>query len=126
MVLPSGPRAKAPAGKKGQETSEIRMPVTWSDSLGTRLIYRLMFLDNNNLRSPITLSLKKNRLFKTKTMKHDKLYFKLFPCFCFRLLWLWFVFLDSVSVLRFNFEFLSVFPVRGAYFRVGICVSVFW
>ena len=60
-------------------------------------------------------------------MKHDKLYFKLFPCFCFRLLWLWFVFLDCVSVLRINFVFfLSVFPVGDAYFRIGICVSVFW
>ena len=60
-------------------------------------------------------------------MKHDKLYFKLFPCFCFRLLWLWFVFLDSVSVLRINFVFfLSVFPVGDGYFRCGICVSVFW
>ena len=60
-------------------------------------------------------------------MKHDKLYFKLFPCFCFRLLWLWFVFLDSVSVLRINFVFfLSVFPVGDGYFRFGICVSVFW
>ena len=29
--------------------------------------------------------------------------FKLFSCFCFRLLWLWFVFSDSVSVLWFNF-----------------------
>ena len=53
------------------------------------------------------LSLNK-RLFKTKTMKHDKQYFKLFPCFCFRRLWLWFVFLDSVSVLRFNFVFFCV------------------
>ena len=63
-----------------------------------------------------------------KTMKHEKLYsFTLFPCFCFRLLWLWFVFLDSVSVLRFNFVFfLSVFSVGDAYFRFGICVSVFW
>ena len=72
------------------------------------------------------LSLNK-RLFKTKTMKHDKNYFKLFPCFCFRRLWQWFVFLDSVSVLRFNFVFfLCVLPVCNAYFRFGISVSVFW
>ena len=76
---------------------------------------------------------KKNvkRLFKKtkqqKTMKHEKMYiFTLFPCFCFRLLWLWLVFLDSVSVLRVNFVFLCVFPVGDAYFRFGICVSVFW
>ena len=42
-------------------------------------------------------------------------------------MWLWFVFLDSVSVLRINFVFfLSVFPVGDGYFRFGICVSVFW
>ena len=53
--------------------------------------------------------------------------FTLFPSFYFRLLWLWFVFFDSVSVLRFNFVFfVSVFPVGDAYFRFGICVSVFW
>ena len=66
-------------------------------------------------------SLEKNvkRLFKKKTMKHEKLYiFTLFPCFCFRLLWLWFVFLDSVSVLRFNFVFFCVF------FRLGMLISV--
>ena len=40
------------------------------------------------------------------TLKPEKLYsFTLFPCFCFRLLWLWFVFLESVSVLLFNFVF---------------------
>ena len=63
-----------------------------------------------------------------KTMKHEKLYsFTLFPCFCFRLLWLWFVFLDSISVLRFNFVFsFSLFPVGDVYFRFGICVSVLW
>ena len=73
------------------------------------------------------LSLKKKSLFKTKMRKHDKLHFKLFPCFCFRLLWVWFVFLDSVSLLRINFVFfLSVFPVGDGYFRFGICVSVFW
>ena len=52
--------------------------------------------------------------------------FTLFTCFCFRLLWLWFVFLNSVSGSRFNFVFLCVFPVWDAYFRLGICVSVFW
>ena len=51
-------------------------------------------------------------------MKHDKLYFKLFPCFCFRLLWLWFVFLDSVSVLRINFVFFLVC------FMLGMLISV--
>ena len=55
-----------------------------------------------------------------------KFCYTLFPYFCFRLLWLWFVFFDSVSVLRFNFVFLCVFPVWDAYFRLGICVSVFW
>ena len=63
------------------------------------------------------LSLKKNvkRLFKKKkTLKHEKLYsFTLFACFCFRLLWLWFVFLDSVSVLRFNFVFFLVCFLLG-------------
>ena len=40
---------------------------------------------------------------------------------------IWFVFLDSVSVLRFNFVFfVCVFPVGDAYFRFGIRVSVFW
>ena len=37
-----------------------------------------------------------------------------------------FVFFDSVSVLRFNFVLFCAFPVGGAYFRIGICVSVFW
>ena len=51
-------------------------------------------------------------------MKHEKLYsFTLFPCFCFRLLWLWFVFLDSVSVLRFNFVFFECF-------LLGMLISV--
>ena len=44
--------------------------------------------------------------------------FTLFPCFCFGLLWLWFVFLDSVSVLRFNFVLFRV-P-----FRLGMLISV--
>ena len=39
--------------------------------------------------------------------------FTLFPCFCFRLLWLWFVFLDSVSVLRFNFVFFGMCFLLG-------------
>ena len=53
-------------------------------------------------------------------MKHEKLYiFTLFPCFCFRLVWLWFVFLESVSVLRFFF-FLSMFSVGDTYFSFGI------
>ena len=92
------------------------MPVTWGKGLETRLIYRLMFLDNNSLRS--CSPKKKKSLFKTKTMKHNKLYFKLFPCFCFRLLWLWFVFLDSVSVLRINFVLFWVC------FLLGMLISV--
>ena len=78
------------------------------------------------------LSLKKS-LFKTKTMKHDKLYFKLFPCFCFRLLWLWFVFLDSVSVLRINFVFFGVcfllgmlISVSGFVFLLSGSIFLFW
>ena len=78
------------------------------------------------------LSLKKH-LFKTKTMKHDKQYFKLFPCFCFRRLWLWFVFLDSVSVLRFNFVFFCVccrfvmlISVLGFLFLFSRSVFLFW
>ena len=45
--------------------------------------------------------------------------FTLFPLFLFRLLWLWFVFLDSVSVLRFNFVFF------GVCFLLGMLIS-FW
>ena len=45
--------------------------------------------------------------------------FTLFTCFCFRLLRLWFVFLNSVSVLRFNFVFLGVFLFWDAYFVWG-------
>ena len=84
-------------------------------------------------------SLKKNvkRLFKKKkpqkTMKHEKLYsFTLFPCFCFRLLWVWFVFLDSASVLRFNFVFFVCFPlgmltsVLGFVFLFSGSVFLFW
>ena len=81
------------------------------------------------------LSLNK-RLFKTKTMKHDKQYFKLFPCFCFRRLWLWFVFLESVleSVCNscwgclFQFwDFVFLFSGSVFLFRVShfvLCVSV--
>ena len=62
---------------------------------------------------------------KQKTMKHEKLYtFTLFPCFCFRLLWLWIVFLESVSVLRFFF-FLSMFSVGDTYFSFGILCFCF-
>ena len=84
-------------------------------------------------------SLKKNVkcLFKKtkqqKTMKHEKMYiFTLFPCFCFRLLWLWLVFLGSVSVLRFNFVLLCVFPVGmhisvlGFVFLFSGSVFLFW
>ena len=55
--------------------------------------------------------------------------FTLFPCFCFQssFVAIWFVLLDSVSVLRFNFVFfVCVFPVGDGYFRFGIRVSVFW
>ena len=83
------------------------------------------------------LSLKKNvkRLFKKKkTLKHEKLYsFILFTSFCFRLLWLWFVFLDSVSVLRFNFVFFWVcfllgmlISVLGFVFLFSGSVFLFW
>ena len=77
-------------------------------------------------------SLKENvkRLFKKKTKKHEKLYrCTLYTIFLFlfsSFVALWFVFLDSVSVLWFNFVFLCVFSVGDAYFRFGICVSVFW
>ena len=47
-----------------------------------------------------------------------KFCFTLFPCFCFRLLWVWFVFLDSVSVLLFNFVFFCVS------FRLGMLTFV--
>ena len=61
-----------------------------------------------------------------KTMKHEKLYsFTLFPCFCFRLLWLWFVFLDSVSVLRFNFIFFWVCFLLGMFISVWGFVFLF-
>ena len=60
-------------------------------------------------------------------MKHEKVYLTLFPCFCFRLLWPWFVFLDSVLVLPFNFVFFWVGFLLGMLISVwGICVSVFW
>ena len=66
-------------------------------------------------------------------MKHKELYnFTLFPCFCFRLLWLWFVFLDSVSVLRFNFVFFECFllgmliSVLGFVFLFSGSVFLFW
>ena len=68
------------------------------------------------------LSLKKNvkRLFKKRRSWWNmrKYRFTLFPCFCFRLLWLWFVFLDSVSVLWFNFVFFWVS------FLLGMLISV--
>ena len=104
---------------KDENTGHLERKATKRrDSMGTRLIYSLMFLDNNSLRS---WSPWKNvrRLFKKKRRWNMRKYsFTLFPCFCFRLLWLWFVFLDSVSVLRFNFVF---FCVR---FRLGMLISV--
>ena len=46
--------------------------------------------------------------------------FTLFPCFCFRLLWLYgLYFLDSVSVLPFNFVFFLCVS-----FRLGMLTSV--
>ena len=97
MVLPSGPRVKTPAGLKltgdlrDENTGHLEREATGRrDSLGTRFIYSLMFLDNKNCDHVLPKKLNS---------------FTLFPCFCFRLLWLWFVFLDSVSVLRFNFVF---------------------
>ena len=73
-------------------------------------------------------SLKKKRKtpVKKKTMKHEKLYiFSLFPCFCFRHLWLCFVFLESVSVLRFYLFFLSMFSVGDTHFIFGILCFCF-
>ena len=95
----------------------IVFPTHKRDSMGTRLIYSLLFLDNNSRRwwSPWK---KVKRPFKKRRWNMRKYSFTLFPCFCFRLLWLWFVFLDSVSVLRFNFVF---FCVR---FRLGMLISV--
>ena len=81
------------------------------------------------------LSLKKNvkRLFKKRRWNMRKNSFTLFPCFCFRLLWLWFVFLDSVSVLRFNFVFFWVcfllgmlISVLGFVFLFSGSVFLFW
>ena len=46
--------------------------------------------------------------------------FTLFPCFCLRLLWLYgLYFLDSVSVLLFNFVFCVCVS-----FRLGMLTSV--
>ena len=50
----------------------------------------------------------------------------LFTFFCFRPLWRWFVFLNSVSVLRFNFVFLCVFPVWGFVFLFSGSDFLFW
>ena len=69
------------------------------------------------------------------------IFFTLFPCFSFRLLWLWIVFLESVSVLRFFFfeyvfcwgylfqfwDFVFLFSGSVFLFRVShfvLCVSV--
>ena len=63
-------------------------------------------------------------------MKHEKLQFYAIYLFLFSsfaaIVSVLFAFLISVSTLRFNFVFLCVFPVWYAYFRLGICVSVFW
>ena len=68
----------------------------------------------------------KNACFKKRGSNMRNYCFTLFTCFCFRLLRLWFVFLNSVSVLRFNFVFLGVFLFWDAYFRLGIWVFLFW
>ena len=54
LVLPSGPRVKTPAGLKltgdlrDENTGHLEREATGRrDSLGTRLIYSLMFPDNN-------------------------------------------------------------------------------
>ena len=59
--------------------------------------------------------------------------FTLFTCFCFRPLRLWFVFLNSVSVLRFNFVFFCVcfllgmlISVLGFVFLFSGSVFLFW
>ena len=57
-----------------------------------------------------------------------------FTCFCFRLLWLWFVFLTSVSVLRFTvilyfyvcFRFGMLISVWGFVFLFSGSVFLFW
>ena len=61
VFLPSGPRVKTPAGLKltgdlrDENTGHLerveREATGRRDSLGTRFIYSLMFLDDNNLRS---------------------------------------------------------------------------
>jgi len=76
------------------------------DSMGTRMIYSLMFLDNNSL---IMVSLKKR-----KTPVQKKVLVSVFVFCGYGLV----VFLDSVSDLRFNFVF---FCVR---FRLGMLISV--
>ena len=74
----------------------------------------------------------KNACLKKRRWNVRNYIFTLFTCFCFRLFWLWFVFLNSVSVLRFNFVFLCVFPVWDAYFCLGFVflvsgrVFLFW
>ena len=59
-------------------------------------------------------------------MKHEKVELYTISLFLFSSFVAMVCNLDSVSVLRFNFVFLvCVFPVGDAYFRFGICVSVF-
>ena len=67
----------------------------------------------------------KSACFRKRRWNMRNYSFTLFTCFSFRLLWLWFAFLNSVSVLRFNFVFLCVFPVWDDYFRLGIWVFLF-
>ena len=66
----------------------------------------------------VSLKKRKKPVQKKRRWNMRKYSFTLFPCFCFRLLWLWFVFLDSVSVLRFNFVFFWVC------FLLGMLISV--
>ena len=88
------------------------------DSIGTRLIYSLLFLDNNSLRSwspwkKVNACSKKD----DEIWESIALHYFLVSVFVFCGYGL-FVFLDSVSVLRFNFVF---FCVR---FRLGMLISV--
>ena len=74
VVLPSGPRVKTPDGLKltghlrDENTGHLEREATGRrDSLGTRLIYSLMFLD-----SAILFSLNKKRKTPVKKKKKKK------------------------------------------------------
>ena len=115
------------------------MPVTWSErrrgeEIGWERDWFTVWCSCTIIASDHTLP-KKNvkRLFKKRRWNMRNYSFTLFPCFCFRLLWLWFVFLDSVSVLRFNFVFFWVcfllgmlISVLGFVFLFSGSVFLFW